>query len=108
MRKEKIAVIGNKDSILAFKAVGVEVFPVNDMDEARSTLKKLARNYAVIFITEDIAIKINDVVSRYKTKPYPAVIPIPTSNGSNGYGMDNIRKNVEKAIGADILFGRED
>lgn len=108
MYENKIAVIGDKDSILAFKAIGVEVFPINNIDEASETLKKLARKYAVIFITEDIAIKINDIVARYKTRPYPAVIPIPSSNGSNGYGMDCIKKNVEKAIGADILFGKED
>lgn len=108
MRENKIAVIGDKDSILAFKAIGIEIFPVNKEDEVRETLKKLARKYAVIFITEDIAVKINDVVSRYKTKAYPAVIPIPLATGTNGYGMDCIKKDVEKAIGADILFGRED
>ena len=108
MREDKIAVLGDKESILAFKAIGVDVFPVNEEEEAREELKKLARKYSVIFITEDIAIKINDVVERYKAKPYPAVIPIPSSNGTNGYGMDQIHKNVEKAIGADILFGKED
>ena len=108
MHEDKIAVLGDKDSILAFKAVGVEVFPVNEETEARETLKKLARKYSVIFVTEDIAIKINDVIERYKARPYPAVIPIPSSSGSNGYGMDSIHKNVEKAIGADILFGKED
>ena len=108
MRKEKIAVIGDKDSILAFKAIGIEVFPTNTDDEARETLKLLARDYAVIFITEDIAGRINDIVSRYKTRPYPAVISIPSSEGSNGFGMNSSRKDVEKAIGADILFGRED
>ena len=108
MREDKIAVLGDKESILAFKAIGVDVFPVNKEEEAREMLKKLARKYSVIFITEDIAIKINDVVERYKAKPYPAVIPIPSSNGTNGYGMDQIHKNVEKAIGADILFGKED
>ncbi len=108
MREDKIAVLGDKDSILAFKAIGIEVFPVNEDEEAAETLKKLARKYSVIFVTEDIAIKINDVIERYKAKPYPAVIPIPSSRGSNGYGMDSIHKNVEKAIGADILFGKED
>ena len=108
MREDKIAVLGDKDSILAFKAIGIDVFPVNEDEQARETLKKLARKYSVIFITEDVAIKINDVVERYKSRAYPAVIPIPSSNGTNGYGMDQIHKNVEKAIGADILFGKED
>lgn len=108
MRKGRIAVVGDKDSVLAFKALGLEVFPVNTTEEAETTVKQLAREFAVIFITEQVAQQIGHLISRYKTRPYPAVIPIPSSEGSSGFGMDGIRKDVEKAIGADILFNRED
>ena len=48
----KIAVVGDKDSILAFKALGVDVFPVYDGDEARRTVDTIARDkYGIIFIT---------------------------------------------------------
>lgn len=104
----KIAVVGDKDSVLAFKAIGLEVFAVADTEEAEETVKKLAREYAVIFITEQIAMNISGIIDRYKARPYPAVIPIPSGEGSNGFGMDGVRKDVEKAIGADILFNRED
>lgn len=103
MSNNKIAVIGDKDSILAFKAIGAEVFPVKNYFDAAETLKRLARDYAVIFITEDIALNINEIIERYKTHPYPAVIPIPSAIGSTGYGLKNITKNLEKAIGMDIL-----
>jgi V/A-type H+-transporting ATPase subunit F len=108
MRKDKIAVIGDKDSVLAFKAIGVDVFAVYSDEDARETLRKQARNYKVIFITEDIAEKISDIVNRYKSTAYPIVLPIPGSQGTTGYGMNSIKKDVEKAIGVDILFMRED
>lgn len=108
MRKEKIAVVGDKDSVLAFKAIGLEVFPVVGDEDARETVKLLARDYSVIFITEQIAEKIGSLLDRYKTRPYPAIIPIPSSEGTNGFGLNSIKKDVEKAIGADILFNRED
>ena len=103
MLNNKIAVIGDKDSILAFKAVGADVFPIKNYFDAAETMKKLARSYAIVFVTEDIAENISDIIDRYKTRPYPAVIPIPGAAGSNGYGMSVISKNVEKAIGSDIL-----
>ena len=103
MRNDKIAVIGDKDVILAFKAIGADVFSVRDNEHASETLKKLARTYPIIFITEEIAQNITETVDRYKTRPYPAVIPIPGAAGSTGYGMHGISKNVEKAIGTDIL-----
>lgn len=103
MRNNKIAVIGDKDSILAFKAVGADVYPIKNYFDAADTLKRLARSYAIIFITEEIAEKIEDVAARYKTRPYPAVIPIPGAQGTCGFGMKGISKDVEKAIGTDIL-----
>lgn len=103
MSNNKIAVIGDKDSILAFKAVGADVYPIKNTFDASDTLKKLARTYSIIFITEEIAESIADIVARYKTRPYPAVIPIPGAQGSTGFGMKGISKDVEKALGTDIL-----
>ena len=77
MLNNKIAVLGDKDIILAFKAVGADVFSANGYFEAAEKMKKLAREYAIIFVTEDIAEQIADVIARYKSRPYPAVIPIP-------------------------------
>ncbi len=106
MPNNKIAVIGDKDSVLAFKALGVEVFGAKNFFDAQNTLKKLARDYSIILITEDIAEQLQDVIARYKVKPYPIVVPIPSSSGSTGFGMNGLSKNVEKAIGVDILFNK--
>ena len=35
---KKIGVVGDKDSVLAFKAIGIDVFPVVEADEARICL----------------------------------------------------------------------
>ncbi|MDR2267290.1 MAG: V-type ATP synthase subunit F [Christensenellaceae bacterium] len=105
MPNNKIAVIGDKDGVLAFKAIGVDVFDAKSYFDARETLKKLARDYSVIFITEDIAETIADTISRYKSRTYPAVIPIPSAKGPSGFGMRGLSRDVEKAIGSDILFG---
>lgn len=102
----KIAVVGDKDSVLAFRAIGVDVFTNNDVAEAETIIKKLARDYTIIFVTEEIAIAANELLQRYKARPFPAIIPIPSADGSNGYGMRAISKNVEKAIGSDILKDR--
>ena len=48
----KVAVIGDKDSILAFKALGVEVYTAIDGTDAKKTIKDLAKKeFGVIFIT---------------------------------------------------------
>ena len=100
----KIAVIGDGDAVLAFKAVGADVFPTRGTVDAEETLKRLARTYTVILITEDIAETLSALIARYKVRPYPAIIPIPTATGGTGFGMRGISADVEKAIGSDILF----
>ncbi|MBW8381021.1 MAG: V-type ATP synthase subunit F [Youngiibacter sp.] len=100
----KIGVVGDKDSILAFKALGVDVFPVLDKDEARKAVDTLAaRKYGIIFITEQMAELIPETVERYNKEIVPAVILIPSNQGSLSIGLRRINANVEKAVGSNIL-----
>ncbi len=108
MRDGLIAVVGDKDSVLAFKAIGVDVFPVSDEEEAKERVHALARTHSVIFVTEQVAIWAEMYLKRYKARAYPVVVPIPSAEGGMGLGVSGIRANVEKAIGADILFNKED
>ena len=105
----KIGVIGDKDSILAFKSLGLSVFPVTQAKEASLLINRLAKeDYAVIFVTELIAKDIQETIDRYKTVPFPAIILIPSNQGSLGLGIQGIKDSVEKAVGADILFGERE
>lgn len=100
----KVAVVGDKDSILAFKALGVDVYPVLEPEEARHRIDGLAKdNYGVIFVTEQVAEKIPDTIDRYNRIMTPAVILIPSNQGSLNIGLQRISDNVEKAVGSNIL-----
>lgn len=103
-----VAVVGDKDSVLAFKATGLDVFPVASVAEAIEKIHALARHYAVIFVTEKVYEDAETIIKRYQTRPYPVIVPIPSAEGNSGVGMRGIKANVEKAIGADILFDKED
>ena len=101
---KKIGVVGDKDSVLAFKALGIDVFPVVEYDEAKRTVDKLAMNdYAVIFVTEQVAQGIQETIERYNKKMLPAIILIPSNQGTLNIGMQRISDNVEKAVGVNIL-----
>ena len=51
----KIGVIGDRDSVLLFKAVGLDVFFEDDGAHANRTLHRLAREgYAAVFVTEKL------------------------------------------------------
>ncbi|MEG1923605.1 MAG: V-type ATP synthase subunit F, partial [Clostridia bacterium] len=59
----KVGVIGDKDVISAFKSVGFDVFHATTGDEVRELYKELVRKeYAVLYITEELAIKAPDII----------------------------------------------
>ena len=102
----KIGIIGDKDSVLGFKAVGLDVYPCTDVDKAKKTLHDWAKGeYAIIYITETLAAQMEKEIDKYKDSRLPAIIPIPGKEGPSGEGMRNVRKSVERAVGADTLFG---
>ena len=102
----KIGVIGDKESVLGFQAVGLDVFPAGDAEEAKKTLKRLAKeDFAIIYITEQFYQYMMKEVEEYTDSRLPAVIPIPGKDGSLGIGMTSVKKSVERAVGADIVFG---
>ena len=49
----KIAVMGGRETVMGFKALGLDVYPVTDPDDAKSLFRKLAKpeaDYAIIYI----------------------------------------------------------
>ena len=108
MATYKIAVIGDQDSILGFKAVGVSTYAVINPAGALAVLKKLAtENYGIIYITEELAQQLADPINELNKRFLPVVVPIPNGKGVLGIGMQQLRVKVEKAIGADILFRKD-
>ncbi|MBS4749538.1 V-type ATP synthase subunit F [Granulicatella sp. zg-ZJ] len=100
----KIAVVGDKDSIMPFKMIGFDTFFCRQPQEARETIQTLAnQHYGIIYVTEQIAQIIPEVIAYYRNKSIPAVILIPNYKGSLNIGLNNIQENVEKAIGQNIL-----
>ena len=101
----RVAVIGDKESIYGFAALGLDVFFVNNSEDAEAAFKKLTQSgYAVVYITEHLAESIEEEISKFSYKSSPAVIQIPGVFGNTGKGMQNVRESVEKAVGSDIIF----
>lgn len=116
--KFKIAIVGNKDTVIGFKALGLEVHNAINGEEATAVLYELKKKqvvsddkvgesrpaYAVIFIIEDLAMKISEEDYKHLSEDaLPAIVPVPSPKGSSGYGLKRIGKMVERAVGSDIF-----
>ena len=105
----KIAVIGGSDSVIGFKALGLDTYAVDGAEAARKTLRRVTKpmengdEYAIIYIEESMAKDIMPEISKYQEKPSPAIILIPGRDGPIGLGLSALKEAVEKAVGSDIL-----
>ena len=97
----KIGVIGGRDSVLGFRALGLDTCIAENGEQAKAALHRMAKeNYA---ITEHLAAQIPAEIERRREDVSPAVILIPGREGSLGIGTAGVHAAAEKAVGADIL-----
>ena len=106
--QNKMAILGEGDSVLAFKAAGVDAYYASEREEAKDLLRKLAKEYSIIFITDKLASQMDDLLKKFNSAPYPIILPVPSGDGDSAYAMTKIKERMEKALGVDILFNRED
>ncbi|MEI5992110.1 V-type ATP synthase subunit F [Enterococcus termitis] len=100
----KIGVIGDRDSVMPFKLFGFEVVYAVSSNQVRETIESMAKNnFGVIFVTEDASELAVETIQRYKSEVIPAIILIPSHNGTKGIGLKEIQDNVERAVGQNIL-----
>lgn len=118
MAKEKynLAIIGTKDQILGFKALGMTAVNANNADEAKEKLFELVaetvelkdgetrKKYAIIFMLEEyMAPLTKEDYKKLNKEALPAIVPIPGVKGTQGFGLIRIKSMVEQAVGSDIF-----
>ena len=104
----KIAVMGGIDTVMGFRALGLDTFPVSGSAEAKEIFSKLTapdEQYAVIYLEEGLSSSLSAEISKFNEKVTPAIILIPGRDGSQGLGLTALHEAVIKAIGTDILKG---
>ena len=102
----KIAVVGGAETVMGFKALGLEACPVANTEEARETLRRLTKDsedYAIIYVEENLAQELQHEIDKFKDVPKPAIILIPGREVSLGLGQTALKAAVERAVGSDIL-----
>lgn len=103
----KLAILGEGENVLAFKAGGVDAYYCGEREKAKELLRKLAKEYTVIFVTEKLAAAIDDLLKKFDKQVYPVILPVPDGSGVD-YAEAKLRERMEKALGVDILFNREE
>ena len=97
----KYSIIGDEDTVLGFRMVGVTGKVATNSGEAKRAFDALLedREHCIVIITERVADMIRPIVDKFLfTESFPLIVEIPDRNGPKP-GRQGIRETVNAAIG---------
>lgn len=104
MEPGKVAFIGDADSVLGFRALGVETVVPENGDEAREQFARLVREgTAVIMVTEEMMDHLREQIEATVHLTVPSVVVLPGVKGAMGKGEATIRELIIRAVGVDLM-----
>ena len=102
---DKIAVIGDRESIKGFAAIGFDIIECS-AERASQVLRATVEtdDYSIIYMTEQMFSAAEKERIKYEGQQLPAIIPIPGVSNNSGIGRQRLSEFVERAVGSDIIF----
>ncbi|MFO7639085.1 MAG: V-type ATP synthase subunit F [bacterium] len=99
-----VAVVGNREVVVAFRAAGLAVFPLEAGDDAAARVEEvIAEGYRVVFFTEELSPALAPVLERYRRAAVPCLVALP--QGGSGESLARLRGLVRRAVGSDVFAG---
>lgn len=100
----KIAIVGDLTTVIAFRGLGLKVVVTDDPEDARQKVFRLAEEGVdLILVTEPLIQGAPEIRARFQREYVPAILPIPSAQGSSGYALRELRDMVRRAVGIDLL-----
>lgn len=101
----KIKIIAPKYIVSPLEILGINVYPADSEAEAKLALEEATekKEAALIFITERLAVDLQEEIDRLNQKPEVNVVLIPDNQGSTGLASAKIQALLKKSIGAEVI-----
>ncbi|MBD3369349.1 V-type ATP synthase subunit F [Candidatus Fermentibacteria bacterium] len=104
MAEGTIAFIGDADSVLGFRALGVRtVVPESPARASKEFAELVRREVSVIMVTEDMAENLAEQIETTAHMTVPAVVVLPGVTGRRERGRETIRRLITRAVGVDLM-----
>ncbi|MFQ6108671.1 MAG: V-type ATP synthase subunit F [Candidatus Aminicenantales bacterium] len=104
---DKVAIVGEEDLVLGFRALGMKVFSPRNLGEARQAFKRIEKEgFAVCFVHEVLLESLEMERKELSQKYCPVVVGYSDYRKITDYLERMMRKMAIKATGSDSLVKR--
>ncbi|MFH1826102.1 MAG: V-type ATP synthase subunit F [bacterium] len=102
----KIKIIAPKYIVAPLAILGIETYPADSEVEAQAALAKAVakKDPALIFVTERLAIDLQEEITKLNKNPGLNICLIPDNRGSTGLASSQIQALLRNSIGAEVII----
>ncbi len=101
----KVAVLGDEDFVMPFRALGLDTFPVEQQREpvVEAAEQIVEQAYALVVVAENVAPDAEAAFAATESKPTPCIVVVPFTTESEGFATEALGKVLKLATGINIL-----
>jgi vacuolar-type H+-ATPase subunit F/Vma7 len=101
----KIIAIGPKDMISCFASIGAELRVATNSQELSASLEKAAResDLALVLVPEPDAAGCRDAIKAFRAESRAILLLLPSLSEGPELALEEIGKEIEKAVGMNLL-----
>ncbi|MEW6355788.1 MAG: V-type ATP synthase subunit F [Planctomycetota bacterium] len=101
----KIVAIGPKDVISCFASIGAELRVTKDSRELSAAIENASRqtDLALVLVPEPNAVECRGAIKAFRAESQAVMLLLPTSAGGPDLAIEEIGKEIEKAVGMNLL-----
>jgi len=100
---QKIAIIGTNGSIYGFRSLGIDIFAVENKEQASRILNEKSKDYSIIFIEENFYEQKAIAENESGKNDLLSVIPLPLKGNYAGTQFAKMNEFIKKTIGISEL-----
>lgn len=104
--RRKIVSVGDEETSIGFKLAGISKTYTVEAEKAGPLLNKLSNDpeIAIIIITEEIAKKNKEIITKIRMNPFPVFVEVTGKTGKFEETEDRVKVLIKMALGIDIDF----
>lgn len=103
MQNNTIIALGHNEACYVFTAMGISSKIVTHQNLEEIVLEYIKNGIKIFFISQEFNEKVKEIKEKYKDSAYPIFLTLAMDKGTDSIGVNEIRRNVEKATGISLF-----
>lgn len=103
MKNKSIIALGHNENVYVFNAIGIDGIVIQRDMFIKSVNDYIKEGIKIFFVSQEFNDLIREIKEENDTEAYPIFLSLSMDKNVESIGIEEIRKNVEKATGINLI-----